>query len=246
MERGRASPEVTQQVSCHRLGGDPKQAWGEGSLCEQRPQKQSWDQSGTGESPEADPGWKGRRFSTGRAVQGQKELSGQSVSCLSLEVFKQKLGTPPHTPPRGCLGDSCIGMPVGRLLGRNKDAAPAPRAMARSFIHSAHVHRGLLLPGWGPGAASEKNLRSQLSATPSRGEAGAGQGTEDGGAGCPRSMSQICIGPPLKERARGHGLGRGRHNATSSCTHPFQRSLRLWAHFLMRSLEGLFLIKLGQ
>lgn len=114
------------------------------------------------------------RFSTGRAVQGQKGLSGQLVSSLSLEVFKQKLETPSHTPPWACWGNSCTGMRVGRLLGRNEDAAPAPRAIAHSFIHSAHVH--LLLPGWGPRQNPRKTSSLSFPQPHPGGKTGAGRG----------------------------------------------------------------------
>lgn len=71
------------------------------------------------------------------------------------------------------------------------------------------------------------NLANPILRGRGTGKAGAGQGTEDGGPGCPCSMSQICV---LSSKglssliflgifgAQGQGLGRVRHNATFSCT----------------------------
>lgn len=141
------------------------------------------------------------------------------MSSLSLEVFKQKLETPLHPPPWGCWGNSCTGMRVGGCLGEMRIRS-SPKSHS-SLIHSLSTRSpSPVLTRLGTmGRIREKPPLSTFP-NPIQGarlEQDRGQRMEAlaAHAPCHRSVSS-----PVSERARGQGLGRGRHSATSSCTPP--------------------------
>lgn len=121
------------------------------------------------------------------------------MSSLSLEAFKPKVDTP--TPPPAAEGIPALGWGWGGYFGPIRMLLQDPRATAHSFIHSTHIHQGLLCQArdnrhWGWVGQNQRSLLSESSPPPSRErEAGAGQGTEGGGPGCPRSMSQVWLLP---------------------------------------------------
>lgn len=115
---------------------------------------------------------------------------------------------------------------------------PSPRSHS-SLLHSLNTYppRPALCQAGGSGhqkwvEQNQRNLLSQPSPPPSGvggGEAGAGQGTEDGGPGCPHSTSQVCALPSNGPStlillgtcgAQGQRLGRVGHKAAFSCTPP--------------------------
>lgn len=201
------------------------------------------------------------RFSNRKSYPGTEEAIW-SISVLPVPGgIQAEVGHPPLQPP-GLLRESLHRHGVGRLLGPNEAAGLAPGATAHSLIHRTYIHQGLLCARLGTAGTSSGQNRTRETSQPPlplpgaevvQLELGRGQRMEALAAHAP------CLGSapsPLTEQAPlsswAHLEHRAKGWAGSDTTqpppapHPSQRSLRLWTHFLMKSLEGLFLIKLGQ
>lgn len=177
------------------------------------------------------------------------------MSSLSLEAFKPKVDTP--TPPPAAEGIPALGWGWGgyfgpiRMLLQPQEPQLTHSFTQHTFTKACSARPGTTGTGGGWGRTREASSLNLPHPHPGnvRLELGRGQRVEALAvhAPCHRSgSSPLRDRAPLSSRAQGQGLGRVRHNATSSCAPPLRRSPRLWAHFLMRSPEELFLIKLGQ
>lgn len=119
------------------------------------------------------------------------------MSSLSLEVCKQTIAPSPSPAPGAAEGIPALGWGSGACFGQMKMLLqPQELQLTHSFTQHTFT-KACSVPGqrhWAPGVGGAEQEKPHLSIFPTPiqgGEAKAGQGAEDGGPGCPHSMSQV-------------------------------------------------------